>query len=155
MILFLLPVSSSSSSSLPFSSFFSPENFQELFQAPGSHLLSSLSSRLLLLCREKWKDCPLSPGKWSSGLGTVFLKTVTMASTRLEGRAPSEPGFEIQGEVPLFSFQFHHFWTLSATDDQLDCLNQTLRCPFMKKKPGPVELESGTESKKKRLYGLA
>ena len=31
---------------------------------------------------------------------------VTMASTRLQGRAPSEPGFEIQREVPLFSSQW-------------------------------------------------
>ena len=78
---------------------------------------------------------------------------VTMASTRLQGRAPSEPGFEIQREVPLFSSQFHHFWTLSATDDHLDCFNQTFFCPFMQKYLGP--LESGTESKKKRLFGLA
>ena len=78
---------------------------------------------------------------------------VTMASTRLQGRAPSEPSFEIQREVPLFSSQFHHFWTLSATDDHLDCFNQTFLCPFMQKNLGP--LESGTESKKKRLFGLA
>ena len=78
---------------------------------------------------------------------------VTMASTRLQGCAPSEPGFEIQREVPLFSSQFHHFWTLSATDDHLDCFNQTFLCPFMQKNLGP--LESGTESKKKRLFGLA
>ena len=78
---------------------------------------------------------------------------VTMASTRLQGRAPSEPGFEIQREVPLFFSQFHHFWTLSATDDHLDCFNQTFLCPFMQKNIGP--LESGTESKKKRLFGLA
>ena len=78
---------------------------------------------------------------------------VTMAFTRLQGRAPSEPGFEIQREVPLFSSQFHHFWTLSATDDHLDCFNQTFLCPFMQKNLGP--LESGTESKKKRLFGLA
>ena len=76
-----------------------------------------------------------------------------MASTRLQGRAPSEPGFEIQREVPLFSSQFHHLWTLSETDDHLECLNETLLYPFMRKKLGP--LESGTESKKKRLFGLA
>ena len=76
-----------------------------------------------------------------------------MASTRLQGRAPSEPGFEIQLEVPLFSSQFHHFWTLSETDDHLECLNETLLYPFMRKKLGP--LKSGTESKKKRLFGLA
>ena len=56
-----------------------------------------------------------------------------MASTRLQGRSPSEPGlsFEIQREVPLSSSQFHHFWTLSETDDHLDCLNETLLYPFM------------------------
>ena len=80
-------------------------------------------------------------------------KAVTMASARLQGRAPSEPGFEIQREVPLFSSQFHHFWTPSETDDHLVCLNETLLYAFMRKKLGP--LESGTESKKKRLFGLA
>ena len=85
--------------------------------------------------------------------GACAPMAVTMASTRLQGRAPSEPGFENQREVPLFPPQFHHFWTLSETDDHLDCLNQTLLCPFMQKKLGP--LESGTESKKKRLFGLA
>ena len=37
-------------------------------------------------------------------------KAVTMASTRLQGRSPSEPGFEIQREVPLFSSQLDTFW---------------------------------------------
>ena len=46
---------------------------------------------------------------------------------------------------------FGHF--LSATDDHLDCFNQTFLCPFMQKNLGP--LESGTESKKKRLFRLA
>ena len=67
-------------------------------------------------------------------------KAVTMVSTRLQGRAPSEPGFEIQREVPLFSSQFHHFWTLSETDNNLECLNETLLYPFMRKKLGPSKV---------------
>ena len=60
-----------------------------------------------------------------------------MASARLQGRAPSEPGLRLQREVPLFSSQFHHFWTLSETDDHLDCLNETLPLPFNAKKTWP------------------
>ena len=105
---------------------------------PGSPIRPSTAS--------KFRVAPYARGACAPMAGT-------MASIRLQGRAPSEPGFEIQREVPLFSFLFHHFWTLSETDDHLDCLNQTLLCPFMQKKLGP--LESGTESKKKRLFGLA
>ena len=54
---------------------------------------------------------------------------------------------------PFFSSQFriHHFRTLSAEDDHLDCLNQIW--PFMQKILG--HLKSGTESKTKRPFGLA
>ena len=114
-------------------------------------------------CAKARRPPPRSPVRPSAATECSFITScaraacapmaVTMASTRLQGRAPSEPGFEIQREVPLFSSQFHHFWTLSATDDHLDCFNQTFLCPFMQKNLGP--LESGTESKKKRLFGLA
>ena len=59
----------------------SRKNFQELFQAPASRLLSSLSSHLYnYYAAKKWKDCPLSSGKWSAGLGTARRWRVMLLS---------------------------------------------------------------------------
>ena len=61
----------------------SRKNFQELFQAPASRLLSSLSSHLYTCnyyVAKKWKDCQLSSGKWSAGLGTARRWRVMLLS---------------------------------------------------------------------------
>ena len=59
----------------------SRKNFQELFEAPASRLLSSLSSHLYnYYVAKKWKDCQLSSGKWSAGLGTARRWQVMLLS---------------------------------------------------------------------------